>query len=350
MAKNLIDVLEDFEFKPEPSGDRWVINCPFHEGDNDPSFTIYPNQTYFCFSGGCGVWGDAVKFLVEYKNMTQQEALEYVGLDYKFPTHRKGSGRIVKLKDVVGSWKFLGQAAQIYHEYLKQQTGALNYLHSRGLTDETIAKYKLGYTDGYVLNYKFAEEYARAVELGLLHKDGFEILSHRITIPNILEGNDVDFITGRTVVNNKLKYVNTHGSKPIHGFFEIRKSPVVFLAEGQMDWLVLRQWGWPAAVMAGSHLTKANQSLLESKHIILVPDNDTAGQKVIRSIKDRYQNVTILDYSEFGFKDISEFAQMKNAERVFTDIVQEQCSWIFSYSKPTLLHWFKPLMREPLFR
>lgn len=349
MAKNLLEVLEDYEFKPISRGEKWVISCPFHEGDNDPSFTIYPDLTYFCW--GCKVWGDAVKFLVEYKGMSQQEALEYVGLDYQFPTSRKGRpARIVKLKDVVGSWKFLGQAAQKYHEYLKQQPGAINYLHSRGLTDETIAKYKLGYTDGAVLNYKFAEEYAMANELGLIHKDGFELLSHRITIPNILEGNDVDFITGRTVVNNKLKYLNTHGSKPIHGFFEVRKSPVIFLAEGQMDWLILRQWDWPAAVMSGSHLTKANQPLLENKQIILVPDNDIAGRKVIQSIKDRYENVTVLDYSEFGFKDISEFAQMKNAERIFTDIVREQCSWIFSFSKPTLLQWFKPLMRETLFQ
>lgn len=348
MAKNLIEVLEELEFTPVPRGERWVINCPLHEDDNDPSFTIYPNQTYFCW--GCKAWGDAVKFLIDYKGMSNQEALDFVGHDYQLRTHRKSSGKIVKLRDVVGSWKFLGQAAQKYHEYLKQQPGAVNYLHSRGLTDETIAKYKLGYTDGYVLNYQFAEEYSRAVELGLLHKDGYELLSHRITIPNILEGNDVDFITGRTVINNKLKYLNTHGSKPIQGFFEVRKSPVVFLTEGQMDWLMLRQWEWPAAVMAGSHLTKANQSLLESKHIVLVADNDEVGRKSIKPVVDRYENVTVLDYSEFGYKDISEFAQMKNAERIFIDLVREQCNWIFSFSTPTLLHWFKPLMREPLFQ
>lgn len=346
MAKNLLDVLEDYEFKPqESSGGRWVINCPFHEGDDSPSFTIYPNQTYFCF--GCDVWGDAIKFLVEYKGMTQQEALDYVGLDYQFPKYKKS--RIVKLRDVLGSWKFLGNAAEKYHQYLKQQPGAINYLYSRGLNDHTISKYKLGYTDGYVLNYEFAEEYSRGVELGLIHKNGFELLSHRITIPNILDNGEVDFITGRTVVNNKLKYVNTHGPKPIHGFFEIRKSPVVFLAEGQMDWLILRQWGWPAAVMSGSHMTKQNQVLLDSKQIVLIPDNDEAGQKVVRSIQNRFPSATILDFSEFGYKDISEFAQMKEAERVFTDLIREQANWIFSLSSPTLHQWFKPLARETLF-
>lgn len=345
MAKTLTDVLQDFEFELIEHGNKRVIRCPFHEGDNDPSFTIYPNETYFCW--GCKKWGDAVKFLVEYKDMSQQEALDYVGLDYQFPKYKKS--RVVKLKDVLGSWKFLGQAAEAYHKHLKQNPGAINYLHSRGLTDATIEKYKLGYTDGYVLNYQFAEEYERAVEVGLIHKNGFELLSHRITIPNLLDKGEADFITGRTVVNNKLKYLNTHGAKPIHGFFEIRKSPVVFLAEGQMDWLTLRQWDWPAAVMSGSHLTKQNQLLLDPKHIVLIPDNDEAGQKVVRSTTNRFQNITVLDYSEFGFKDISEFAQMKNAERIFTDIVREQCSWIFQYSAPTLLRWFAPLMRDDYF-
>lgn len=346
MAKTLIEVLQDHELEPqESSGGRWVIRCPFHEADDDPSFTIYPNQTYFCF--GCEVWGDAVKFLVEYKGMTQQEALDYVGLDYKFPKYKKS--RIVKLRDVLGTWKFLGKAAQTYHDYLKQTPGPVNYLYSRGLTDETISKYKLGYTDGYVLNYQFAEDYERGVEVGLINKSGFEHLSHRITIPNLLDKGEVDFITGRTVVNNKLKYINTHGPKPIHGFFEIRKSPVVFLAEGQMDWLILRQWGYPAAVMSGSHLTKHNQLLLKSKQLILVPDNDEAGKKVVRSLTNTFENITVLDYTEFGYKDISEFAQMKAAERVFKDLVREQANWIFSLSTPTLHQWFKPLMSSDIF-
>src|ERR1041385_154443 len=231
MSKSLIEVLHENKLQViDSSGGRWVLSCPFHEGDEDPSLTIYPNQTYYCFA--CGAWGDAVKFLVDYKGLTHEQALAEVGLDHEFPKYKKS--KIVKLRDVIGTWKFLGEATLAFHENLKKTPGALNYLHSRGLTDQTIIKYKLGYTDGYVLKYSFTSEYAKAVEAGLIHKDGFELLSHRITIPNILEKNDVDFITGRTVVNNKLKYLNTHGAKPIHGFFEIRKSPIVFLAEGQM--------------------------------------------------------------------------------------------------------------------
>lgn len=349
MAKTLLDVLEEHDFKVKSSsGGRWVVNCPFHEGDSSPSFTIYPNQTYFCFGGGCGVWGDAVKFLVDYKNITQEEALEYVGIDYEFPKPRKA--RVVKLKNVLGTWKFLSDVSNKYHNYLQQTPGAINYLHGRGFTDETIFKYKVGYTDGYVLNLKFAEEYSTAIEAGILTDRGFETMSHRITIPNLLEKGEVDFMTGRTVANSKVKYVHTRGNKPIHGFFEVRKSPAIFLVEGQMDWLMLRQWEWPAAAIASARLTKQNENLLESKHLIIVPDNDKEGIKGAKKLQERFPNSTLLDYSEFGYKDVAEFAQMKGAERVFTDLVREQCSWIFSYSNQTLLRWFKPLMRDELFQ
>src|SRR5260221_5334282 len=116
MAKTLTNVLEDFEFKLIERGDKRVMRCPLHEDDNDPSFTIYPNETYFCW--GCKAWGDAVKFLVEWKQMTSDQALEYVGIDYKSPRAEKN--KVIKLKNTLGTWKFLGKAADIYHEYLRQ--------------------------------------------------------------------------------------------------------------------------------------------------------------------------------------------------------------------------------------
>lgn len=338
MAKNLFDVLNDFDCEIKESGDKWVIRCPLHEGDDDPSFTIYPNQTFFCF--GCKAWGDAVKLLVEWKGMSHADALEYVGIDYQSPRAEKN--KVIKLKNTLGTWKFLGRASEMYHQYLLRTQGALNYLHSRGLSNETIAKYKIGYTDGYVLDLKFAEDYALGVQTGLINKDGFEMLSHRITIPNLLDRGEADFLTGRTVVNNKLKYVNTRGSKPIHGFFEIRHSPIVFLAEGQFDMLMLRQWGWPAAVMAGSHMTKQNQLLLESKQIVVIPDNDGPGRATANKLKSHFDNALIFDYGEYGTKDIAEFAQREGAQEIFTYLVREQIPWIMSLSTPILARWFPP--------
>jgi len=343
MAKNLTDVLVDNGFTPEERGGKRVIVCPFHQGDNDPSFTIYPNETYYCF--GCKAWGDAVKFLIEFKGLTRDEAFEYVGIDYKVPNSDKK--KIIKLRNTIDAWKLLGQATKLYHENLFQTQGALDYLYSRGLSDETIRKFKLGYTDGYVLNLKYAEDYKLGVEIGLVNKSGYEMLSHRITIPNLLDHNEVDFISGRTVINDKIRYLNTRGSKPVQGFFEVRHSPVILLVEGQMDWLILRQWGYPAVVMAGSHMTKVNQYLLENKALIIVPDNDEVGRKMAEETKNRFKNVTVLDYEAFGTKDIGEMAQtVDNARFIFRELVKEQAAWTLLYSTEILARYLPALASE----
>ncbi len=345
MAKTLIEVLEENNIELLDSGSgRRVAICPFHKGDRDPSFTIYPNDTYFCF--GCEVWGDAVKFLVDFKKMSTTEAMEYIGIDYRIP--RADKNKVIKLKNAVKTWRFLYSVAEQYHEHLKQTPGALGYLYKRGLTDATIEKYKLGYTDGRVLNISFAEEYALGTEIGLLTKDGFEALSHRVTIPNFLDRGECDFIIGRTVLNDKMRYLGLRVPKPLHGFYEIRQSPIIFLAEGQFDWLILRQWGFPAAVLGGSHLTTHSQNLLKSKNVVVVPDNDDVGHKSAQALKATFPGTIILDYSKFGTKDIAEFALQDSARENFIQLVKEQVPWISSISTKTLNLWFPNLIKELL--
>lgn len=344
MAKTLVEILQENKIELIDSGSgRWVASCPFHEGDRDPSFTIYPTNTYFCW--GCEVWGDAVKFLVDYKKMPYKEALEYVGEQVKY---RPDRSKVIKLRNLLESWKFIGKVSEEYHQYLLNTPGALSYLYKRGLTDETIRKYKLGYTDGHVLKLQFSAEYQLATEVGLTTKDGYELFSHRITIPNLLDKGEADFLVGRTVVNAKTKYLGLRAPKPIHGFFEVCHSPIIFLAEGQFDWLTLRQWGFPAAVLGGSHLTKAHQALLSPKQIVVVPDNDDTGMSVARSLQDKLANISIIDYSTYGVKDISEFAQIPGAREMFIDIVREQVPWIMSLSTRVLNRYFPSLQKELL--
>jgi DNA primase len=337
--KTLLDVLRESDIElTESSGDRWVARCPFHKGDRDPSFTVYPNDTYFCF--GCEVWGDAVKFLVEYKGWSNSKALEYVGEGYKVKAEKK----VIKVKNTIDTWKFLYEVNRDYHRFLLETRGALSYLMKRGLSEETILDYKLGYTDGRVLKMQYAWEYEMATEIGLITKDGQEMLSHRITIPNILEDGEADFLIGRTVTNDRIKYLGTRMPKPIFGFHQVRKSPIIFLAEGQFDWLILRQWGYPAAILGGSHLTRANQILLQEKHVVLVPDNDDAGESVVRSLSSRLDNVSVVDYSKFGVKDVAQLAQdVPNAKEEFDKIVKESLPWIITMSSRILARWFPSL-------
>src|SRR6185369_10992231 len=133
MAKTLLEVLAENGIETiETSNDRYVAHCPFHKGDREPSFTIYPNETYWCF--GCKKWGNPVKFLVEYKGMSDKEALEYVGLDFALP---KAEKRAIKVKNTLKTGVFLYDVAKFYHEYLMEQPGPQKYIQDRGLTIET---------------------------------------------------------------------------------------------------------------------------------------------------------------------------------------------------------------------
>lgn len=351
MYKNLIEILteNDVDLKPSSNG-RLVANCPFHEGDREPSFTIYPNETYFCF--GCEVWGDAVKFLIEYKGLTAKEAFEYVGADYIQPKTEKS--KVIKVKNTLATWEFLWDASTEYHEYLLGMPGAIKYLSDRGLTSDTISKYRLGYSDGRVLNLSYAWERKLADEIGLMTRKGFETMSHRITIPNIIEEGQVDFLMGRTIINDRVKYLGARMPKPLVGFHEVRHSPVIFTVEGQFDWLTLRQWGYPAICVSGTHLKAYIRLPLVDKQIIAIPDiDDGEGMKAAKKIAEVFgENGTLLDISSLrvpGEKlDINSLAQSEDGEQRFADLVKERILWNIPLSRGQLMKWLPPLVTSEL--
>jgi DNA primase len=347
MAKRLSEVLTEQGLElSDSSGGRKVAGCPFHEGDHDPSFTVYPNNTYFCF--GCEAWGDALKFLVDYKHWDFKDAMEYLGDDYRQPKSEKS--QVIKVKNSLASYRFLRSIVDQYHSFLLETPGAIRYLEQRGLSMETIKKYKLGYTDGHVLSLYWDWEQELAVETGLI-KNGYETLSHRITIPNLTEDDQCDFMVGRTVTSDKVKYLGLRIPKPIHGFYEVRHSPVIFLAEGQFDWLSLRQWGIPAGIIGGSHLSKANLLLLRDKKVVIVPDIDPEGQGMAtaqRLQRELGESATILDYSECntssGKLDVSSLGESPGGEKLFKMIIMEQLPWIRLLSQRTLQKYLPGLV------
>ena len=339
----LVEILEENNIELISStNNRQVARCMFHNGDNTPSFTVYPNETYYCF--GCRVWGDSVKFLVEYKGMTDAEAREYVGEDYKLPKEDKN--KVIKVRNVSRTWPFLYGVASAYHAFLCQTPGAINYLQSRGLTRDTIDHNLIGFTDGHVLQFQFADEYRLGQDVGLLSRNGYEALSHRITIPNLITDREVDFITGRTVTNDKVKYLGLRVPKPLFGFHSVSKSPILFMVEGQFDFLTLRQWGYPAISISGSSLKGPDRLLLKNKQLLIVPDNDDVGLKSAASVQKSLPGTEILDYKSYGTKDINSFAvEVPGAEEIFKDLILETIlPWLTFLSRETLTKWFPTLV------
>jgi DNA primase len=337
---SLLRILTENKIELLPSsGGRFIAHCPFHKDDNTPSFTIYPNGTYFCF--GCSEWGDAVKFLVDYKGMSDKDARELVGEELVF--QKADKAQVIKVQDSGRTYNLLFETAIAYHDYAKKTMGPLSYLNRRGINDDTIAHYKLGYSDGHVLNWKFAHEYVIGKQIGLISSEGHEVMSHRITIPNLISGSMCDFMMGRTVTNDRTKYLGTRMPKPIFGFWEVRHSPIIFIAEGHFDWLLLRQNGFPAAVIGGTHLARQNRTLLRGKKVVVVPDNDAPGVSAAQSLKQALgEDAMILDYSSLGVKDIGEIEANEELWKLFQQLVMEQVGWLSTYMSRTLLKAYFP--------
>ena len=337
MAKTLLEVLPEQEINLiESSNGRWVAVCPFHEGDRDPSLTIYThNDTYYCF--GCGAWGDPVKFLCDYKGWDTKRAQEYVGVDYEYKKAEKAN--VIKTRDTVRTWEFLDGVSQLYYANLLRTEGAWNYLKRRGLSDDTIRIRRIGYTDGRTLHIENTTDFRLAHECGLINNQGYETMSHRITIPNFCGPGRVDFIMGRTVTNDRIKYLGTRMPKPIYGFNSVAKSPILFLSEGQFDWLILSQWGYPAIVLSGSNLARYHFIALKDKMVIIVPDNDDVGKASAKKLHASLPNSHILDYSALGAKDVGELGE-KGGENEFAEIIREQ-EWYQNIRSSKGDHWMK---------
>jgi DNA primase len=352
--KSLLDVLAENNIVTKDStGGRKIGRCPFHTGDHTPSFTIYPGDTYYCF--GCGAWGNPVKFLVDYKGMSEREAIEYTGGWY---FREKASG-VIKVKNVSETWRFLWMVADQYNQNLMANRGALEYLLRRGLTIDTIKNYLVGYTDGFVLNITTSHEAALGAEIGLIDKDGVESMAHRITIPNLLSSSMMaDFMVGRTVVNNKVKYLGLRMPKPIIGLSSVQASPLIFLVEGQFDWLALKQWGYPAVTSGGTNISRANIASIKDKTIVIVPDYDPSGigLEAADTLKNKIGNdkTFILDYSSLreGEEklDISKLAEREGSEKQFAEILKEQLPWLGNLSNQTMQTFFQGLVRSTHFQ
>lgn len=147
---NILDIIGQY-VQLHRSGSNWFGLCPFHT-EKTGSFSVNePKQFFHCFS--CGRGGNVFKFLMEIEDLTFPEAvyrtaeLAGIELDAKYlPQNIAGAE---DTQSETGRLKqFYAQAGQLYHHILvntKLGQPALDYLHERGLSDELIAEFQLGY-------------------------------------------------------------------------------------------------------------------------------------------------------------------------------------------------------------
>jgi len=270
-----------------------MLFCPFHNNYRSPSAEISKDTGLFwCFS--CQ------------ETKTLEEVIMHVTKRSYFEAARLIDSKS-ETKDIEDSLNSILQKAPEFVEYdpqaiLKLHTNvfrnkrAQEYFISRGISEESIKKYNLGYSENQDM----------------------------VTIPvHSPEGVCVGFV-GRSIEGKTFK--NSTNLKKSHTMFNLYKAKrhdKVFVVESSFDAIRLEQCGVHAVAVLGATVSKEQRKLLKQyfNQVIVLGDNDEAGKNMSNKIKDSFGSGCVVASVPIGFKDISE---MKDEEiKIFVETFDE---------------------------
>lgn len=355
MKNDIVDVISQY-VKLTRKGNSYFGLCPFHN-EKTPSFSVTPaKQMYYCF--GCGAGGNVFNFIMEYENFTFGEALKYLAdrsgvelpkIEYSKEAKEKAERKAALLE-------INKQAAQYFYYQLRRENGkkAYQYLTDRGLSDETIRKFGLGYSDKYSDDlYRFLKSKNYSDELlresGLFNVDErhgmYDKFWNRVIFPIMDVNNRVIGFGGRVMGDAKPKYLNSpetkifDKSRNLYGLNVARttRKSYLILCEGYMDVISMHQAGFTNATASlGTALTSGHASLLKryTKEVLLLYDSDEAGIRAalrgIPILREAGVNSRVVNLKPY--KDPDEFIKNLGAEAFEERLSQAMDSFMFRVS------------------
>lgn len=303
-AANIVEVVGDY-VKLTRRGANYMGLCPFHN-EKTPSFSVSPRRN-FCHCFSCKKGGAPVNFLMEKEGISYTEALLLLAKKYNIPVQERElsdeeRARMSQRESMIVASEW---AMNVFHDNLfNTEEGrdiGLAYLYSRGITDEAIRKYKLGYSidrGDALLSRARKEGFDLDVfkQIGLVGTSqqgrDYDKFRGRVMFPiRNSSGKPVAF-GGRGIKGEAAKYINSpetllyHKSNELYGIFEAKSDMVrldrVFLMEGYLDVIGSWQAGLRNAVASsGTALTESQIALLHrfTDNVTLIYDGDAAGIK-----------------------------------------------------------------------
>lgn len=305
-AANIVDVVSEF-VTLRKRGVNYVGLCPFHS-DKSPSFYVSPSKN-ICKCFACGEGGTAVHFIMKHEQLSYFDALRFLAKKYNIEIQEREltekekqihSDRESML--IVNNWA--GQYfSSLLHEHIEGRSIGMRYFAERGLREDIIRKFQLGYSlDQRDALYKAAtkagykKEFLEKTGLVITYDNGNvnDRFRGRVIFPvHTLSGKIVAF-GGRVLKKDEktAKYVNSpeseiyHKSNELYGIYfakqAIMKQDRCFLVEGYMDVIGMHQVGVENVVASsGTALTQGQIRLIRrfTNNITVLYDGDAAGIK-----------------------------------------------------------------------
>ena len=349
---DIVDVISGY-VRLQKKGSTYFGLCPFHN-EKTGSFSVSPaKQMYYCF--GCGAGGNVFTFLMEYENFTFPEAMQALadraGVDLP---KQELSGEAKRESDKRSRLLEINkEAGKYYYTLLRSERGAqaLSYFRKRELSDATMQKFGLGYSDKYsddLYRYLRSKGYEDEIlkDSGLVGFDekrgGHDKFWNRAMFPIMDIHNKVIGFGGRVMGDGEPKYLNSPETKIFDksrnlyalNFARQSKRPYMLLCEGYMDVIALHQAGFDNAVASlGTSFTSGHASLLKryTKEVYLTFDSDGAGIKAalraIPILKEVGLSAKVINMKPY--KDPDEFIKALGAEAYQERIDQAENSFMF---------------------
>ena len=282
-------------------GNNYVALCPFHN-EKTPSFSVSEKkQIYHCF--GCGASGNAISFMTRHQHMTFVEAVEFLANHVGMRIPHEGISNSKEYEKTKNLYKIVKNAADFYKSQLQEQPTAkkaIEYLKNRGLNQDIIKQFHIGYAppywDNLLLEWRADLNLKKKLLLaGLTIKNekgsSYDRFRDRIMFPILSRYGKFIGFGGRVINSDRQpKYLNSpetpifHKGNVLYGLYQAcqHKIDKLIVVEGYMDVIALTQHGISCAVatLGTATTTKHIKQLFRIvPEVIFCFDGDFAGQK-----------------------------------------------------------------------
>ena len=349
---DIVDVIGGY-VRLKKKGSTYFGLCPFHN-EKTGSFSVSPNkQMYYCF--GCGAGGNVFTFLMQYENFTFGEAMQSLAdrVGIELPQQEMTSAQRREADRRTRLLEINKEAAKYFYTLLRSPRGqkAYQYFKKRELSDETMQKFGLGYSDQYsddLYRYLRKKGYDDDIlkDSGLITIDevrgGHDKFWNRAMFPIMDVHNRVIGFGGRVMGDGEPKYLNSpetrifDKSRNLYGLNIARttRKNQLLLCEGYMDVITMHQAGFDNAVASlGTALTSGHANLLKryTKEVYLTYDSDGAGVKAALRAIPILKEVGIVTkvINMRPYKDPDEFIKALGAEEYQKRIDEAENSFLF---------------------
>lgn len=364
-AANIVEVVSDYVHLVK-RGRNYVGLCPFHN-EKTPSFSVNSVRN-FCYCFSCKKGGSPVNFIMEKEGISYRDALLHLAAKYNIKVEEKEltdeQRRLMDAREqllVANEWT-ASQMQKALRDTEEGRNVGLQYLYQRGVTDEAIKKFRLGYNldsghaiaDAAKLDSVDLKSLAEVGVLGESQKMAgsyYDRFRGRVIFPVLNPSGKVVAFGGRDLKGGMAKYINSpessiyKKSNELYGIFqaknEIAKQDNCFLVEGYMDVIGMWQSGLENVVASsGTALTDGQIAMIHrfTDNITLIYDGDAAGIKAslrgIDMLLAHKMNVKVLLLPDGH--DPDSFARVNSPEQ-FRKYVADNATDIIRFKAQVLL-------------